>query len=131
MNKVVFTVSIYLDPTTLLSMATSNDKMDITDEILRQIDQGDPVLDDIIDYVVNEIMGDDSDEEKEERIRSTFDDIDLKDYVSYTGDAAVNCSEQFEAGSDVVVFDVTATFDIEKFIENNNFDKIISDKDDR
>ena len=131
MNKIEFTIPIQLDPTALLSMATSNDKMDVTDEILGQIYQGDPVLEDIIDDTVDEIMGDDSDEEKEERIRDAFDSIDLKDYISYTGNAAVNYSEQFEAGSDVAVFDVTATFDIKKFVENNNFDKIMSDKDDR
>ena len=76
-------------------------------------------------------MGNDSDEEKEERIRDAFGGINLKDYISYAGNAAVNYSEQFEAGSDVAVFDVTATFDVEKFVENNNFDKIMSDKDDR
>ncbi len=131
MNKIEYSISIYLDPIALLSAATSNDKIDITDVILDQIYQGDPVLEDIIDDTVDEIMGNDSDEEKEERIRDAFDSIDLKDYISYTGNAAVNYSEQYAAGNDVVVFDVTATFDIEKFVENNNFDKIMSDKDDR
>ena len=34
MNKIEFTIPIYLDPIGLLSMATSSDKMDIVDEIL-------------------------------------------------------------------------------------------------
>ena len=131
MDKIEYSIPIYLGPIALLSAATSNDKIDITDEILGQIYQGDPVLDDIIDDTVDEIMGNDSDEEKEKRIRDAFDGIDLKDYISYTGNATVNYSEQYEVGSDVVVFDVIATFDIEKFIEDNNFDKIMNERDDR
>lgn len=121
MDNIGFEIPIYTDAITMFEAATESDeRFDVVDAVVSQIYQGDPVWDDIHEEIEG-LFGEEACE--------YLDDINLKEYISYTGVCEIDFEEMAAGDSDLLVYRVSCEFDVDKFAQKYNLEPIDEEKE--
>ena len=117
MDNIGFNMSICTNATAMFEAATSPDEhLDVVDEVISSIEQGDPIWDDICEKV-EELFG--------EEAAEPLDEVDLKEYISYTGGWEIDYDEMAAGGDPaLLVYRVSCEFDVGKFAEKYGLEPI-------
>lgn len=123
-EPICFDVSVYTDATTMFDYATDPKagRYDIVAAVVDQIMQGDPVIESI-EEEINERFGDGA--------ADHLNDIDLKDYITYTGACEIDYEEMAAGDSDLLVYRVSCEFDLDKFTKEYNLKEIEEPEEDK
>lgn len=123
-ESICFDCSIYTNPIGMFEYATGNNAghYDVVDAVVSQIGQGDPVIEDV-EEELNERFGDGA--------ADHLDDIDLKDYITYTGACEIDYEEMAAGDSDLLVYRVSCEFDVDKFAREYDLKEIDEHEEDK
>lgn len=120
MDNISFKIPIYTDAVAMFEFATKSDeRFDVVDAVISQINQGDPVWEDINEEI-KELFGEEACE---------YLDEDLEEYISYTGECEIDYEEMSAGDSDLLVYRVSCEFDVDKFAQKYNLEPVVEDKD--
>lgn len=116
-ESICFDCSIYTDAISMFEYATGNNAghYNVVDAVVSQIGQGDPVIEDV-EEELNERFGDGA--------ADHLDDIDLKDYITYTGVCEIDYEEMAAGDSDLLVYRVSCEFDVDKYAKEYDLKEI-------
>lgn len=123
-EPISFDIPIYTDAISMFEYATGNNPghYDVVDAVVSQILQGDPVIESIAEEL-NERFGDGA--------ADHLDDIDLKDYITYTGTCEIDYEEMAAGDSDLLVYRVSCEFDVDKYAEKFELKELEEQEGDR
>ena len=107
-EPIEFDIPIYTDAISMFNYATDPKagRYDVVDAVVSQIGQGDPAIESVAEEL-NERFGDGA--------ADHLDDIDLKDYITYTGACEIDYEEMAAGDSDFLVYRVSCEFDLDKY----------------
>ena len=123
-EPISFETPIYTDPIGMFEYATGNNAghYDVVDAVVSQIGHGDPVIEDV-EEELNERFGDGA--------ADHLDDIDLKDYITYTGACEIDYEEMAAGDSDLLVYRVSCEFDVDKYAREYDLKEIEEPEEDK
>jgi len=122
MDNIGFEIPIYTDAAAMFEMATKSDeRFDVVDTVVSQIYQGDPAWDDIHEEIEG-LFG--------EEACKYLDNVNLKEYISYTGGCEIDYEEMAAGDSNLLVYRVSCEFDVDKFAQKYNLEPIAEEKED-
>ena len=123
-EPIEFDIPIYTDAISIFEYATGNNTghYDVLDAVVSQIMQGDPVIESIAEEL-NERFGDDA--------ADHLGDIDLKDYITYTGVCEIDYEEMAAVDSDLLVYRVSCEFDADKYAREYDLKEVDEQEEDK
>ena len=123
-EPICFDISVYTDAISMFNYATDPKagRYDVVEAVVSQIGQGDPAIESVAEEL-NERFGDGA--------ADHLDDIDLKDYITYTGACEIDYEEMAAGDSDLLVYRVSCEFDLDKFAKEYNLKEIEEPEEDK
>ena len=123
-EPICFDISIYTDANSIFNYATvpKAGRYDVVDAVVSQIGQGDPAIESVAEEL-NERFGDGA--------ADHLDDINLKDYITYTGACEVDYEEMAAGDSDLLVYRVSCEFDVDKFAREYDLKEVDEQDEDK